>query len=132
MTKSPQTIEVARNGTVHRASVAWRYERGGWAVRIDSGVFDPVEARADDAFEALCVVRDLLEPEGWRIGVAGAQADVWPSGMSRDQGGGLVAYRMTENGVAGVADTFEAVDPATVVTLTEQRAEIGRLIGEVS
>lgn len=62
-----------------------------------------------------------------RDGVVGAQRDVWPSGMSRDQGGGLVAYRMTAEGAAGFVDTFEPADPATVVTLAEQRAEIDRL-----
>lgn len=31
--------------------------------------------------------------------------------------GGLVAYRMTAEGAAGVVDTFEPVDSATVVAL---------------
>ncbi|WP_292714685.1 hypothetical protein [Microbacterium sp. 13-71-7] len=132
MAGASQEIQVARDGVVHDASVAWRYEHGAWAVRVASGAFEPVEVRADDAFEALCAIRDVLEPGGWRIGVAGAQADVWPSGMSRDQGGGVVAYRMTVEGAAGVVDTFASVDPATVVTLSEQRAGIDRLSGEGS
>ncbi|WP_223627540.1 hypothetical protein [Microbacterium sp. EST19A] len=126
MITSPQTIQVSRDGVVHEATISWRTEDRMWVVSIDSPAFAPVEERAFDAFEALCQVREKLEPEGWRIGVAGAQADVWPSGMARDQGGGLKAYRMTEEQVGGLVDTFEPVDPATVTTVAEQRAEADR------
>ncbi|MFI5427515.1 hypothetical protein [Aeromicrobium sp. UC242_57] len=87
MIESPQTIQVSRDGIAHEATVAWRYEDRSWTVTIESAEFEPVEARENDAFEALSVVRDQLEPLGWRLGVAGAQIDVWPSGMARDQGG---------------------------------------------
>lgn len=123
MIESPQTIQVARDGEMHRASVAWRYEQGRWVVELSLPASEPVEAHEDDAFEALCVVRDLVEPLGWRIGVAGARIDVWPSGMARDQGGGLTAYRTTAEG--GVVDVFAPVDPASVTTIAEQRARNG-------
>lgn len=126
MIQSPQTIELLRDDVSSDATIAWHYEPAGWVVRVDSAGFDAVEARADDAFEALCLVRAQLEPLGWRVGVAGAQPGVWPSGMARDQGGGLTAYRMTVDGAAGTVDTFERVDPATVTTVAEQRAEIDR------
>lgn len=132
MIQSPQAVRMVRGGVVHSATVAWRYERGGWTVQIDSGELGTVDGHADDAFEALCAIRGEIEPSGWCVGVVGAQRDVWPSGMSRDQGGGLVAYRMTAEGAAGIVDTFEPVDPATVVTLAEQRAEIDRLREEGS
>lgn len=128
MIQSPQSIRIARDGVESDATVAWRYERGHWVVEITSPEFDPVEAEENDAFEALGLVRERLEPLGWRIGVAGAQPGVWPSGMSRDQGGGLTAYRMSSEGVAeSVVDTFEPVDPATATTVSEQRAGIDRL-----
>ena len=127
MIESPQSIRMSRDGVLTRATVAWRYEKGEWVVEITSPDFDPVQAREDDAFEALCTVRDRLEPLGWRIGVVGAQADVWPRGMARDQGGGLSAYRMTPRGAGSVVDTFEPVDPATVTTVAEQRAAIDAL-----
>lgn len=129
MIQSPQAIQVSRDGVLHDATVAWRYEQGQWVVEIESPAFDAVQARENDAFEALWRIREQLEPLGWRIGVAGAQADVWPSGMARDQGGGLSAYRMTERGGGDVVDTFAPVDPATVTTTTEQRSEIDRLMG---
>ncbi len=127
MIESPQEVQAAKDGAICDATVAWRYQAGRWAVTVDSAEFDVVEAQADDAFEALCLVREQLEPFGWRIVVAGAQRGVWPSGMSRNQGGGLPAYLMTIDGAAGVVDTFQPVDPASVVTVTEQRAEMDRL-----
>lgn len=126
-----QTLQVMNGAAMHEATAAWRYEGGRWIVTLVSDAFERVEARADDAFEALCLVREELEPRGWRLGVAGALADVWPSGMARDQGGGLKAYRMTEERVADLVDTFAPVDPATVVTLAQQRAEVDRLFERI-
>ena len=131
MITSPQPITVNRDGVGHRATICWRYDDRLWVVAIESAMFGTVEARANDAFEALCLVRDELEPDGWRIGVTGAQVDVWPSGMARDQGAGLSAYRMTAGRVGGVVDTFEPVDPATVTTVADQRAEADRLYEEI-
>lgn len=128
MTRGSRTIQVSRDGIVRDATVAWRLDEAySWVVEVHSSGFGTAEARADDAFEALWLVRAELEPFGWRIGVAGAQANVWPSGMARDQGGGLRAYHFTSQGVDGLVDTFEPVDPATVATLAEQRAEVDRL-----
>lgn len=128
MIQSPQSIQVVRDGVVSDATVAWRYEQGMWVVEIASVAFETLEARENDAFEALCVIRERLEPLGWRVGVAGAQVNVWPSGMARDQGGGLSAYRITARGGEDVVDTFAPVDPATVTTLADQKAEIDRLM----
>ena len=96
-------------------------------VALTAAAIGEVEARETDAFEALCTVRGRIEPLGWRIGVAGAQVDVWPSGMARDQGGGLTSYRMTKAGAADIVDTFAPVELDTVVTLAEQRAHIEQL-----
>lgn len=129
--QSPQTIQVARDGIAREATVSWRLDESySWVVEIRSVGFGTAEARADDAFEALCLIREELEPFGWRIGVAGAQMDVWPSGMARDQGGGLRAYRLTSHGAADLVDTFEPVDPASVATVAEQRAAAERFFAE--
>lgn len=130
MITSPQTIQVRRGESVAEATIAWRYEDRLWVVAIESPSFDPVQARADDAFEALSLVRDQLEPEGWRIGVAGSRADVWPSGMARDQGGGLRAYRITDGRAGDLVDTFEPVDPSSVATVAEQREAADRFYEE--
>lgn len=128
MSGGSRTIKVSRDGIVRDATVTWRFDGArSWEVEIRCTGFGAAEARADDAFEALCLVREELEPFGWLIGVAGAQADVWPSGMARDQGGGLRAYRMTAERVGDVVDAFEPVDPETVTTVALQRAETYRL-----
>ncbi|WP_206477145.1 hypothetical protein [Microbacterium sp. KRD172] len=128
MTEGSRTIQVSRDGIVRDATIMWRFDGSrSWEVEIRCSGFGTAEARADDAFEALCLVREELEPFGWRIGVAGAQADVWPSGMARDQGGGQRAYRMTAEQVGDLVDTFEPVDPASVTTVALQRAETDRM-----
>jgi hypothetical protein len=124
MIESPQTIQAMLDGSVHDATVAWRRDGLVYTVRVESSAFEPVEAQADDAFEALCRVREQLDPQGWRLGVAGAQIDVWPSGMARDQGGGLRAYRMSGGPASDLVDTFEPVDPATVTSVAEQQGFI--------
>ncbi len=130
MIESPQTIQVRRGDAVHEGTVTWRWrEDMVWTVVVGSPELGSVEAQADDAFEALCQVRERLEPDGWRLGVAGAQVDVWPSGMARDQGGGLRAYRLTAAGPGDLVDTFEPVDPATVTTVAEQQAEAELVLG---
>ena len=122
MIVSPQMVRVRRDTDEIDATLAWRYVDGGWAVSLELGDGRRFDERAADAFEALCRVRERLEVEGLRIGVVGAQIDVWPSGMARDQGGGLTAYRHGPQGVIGVVDTFTPADPTTAVTVAAQRA----------
>lgn len=132
MTDGSRTVPVSREGIVHGATVTWRFDQTSWVVEIVSAGFGTARARADDAFEALCLIREELEPFGWRIGVAGAQVDVWPSGMARDQGGGLRAYRITGEQVGDLVDTFEPVDPQTVTTVALQLAETERLYDAIA
>ena len=123
---APAQIRVRRGEVESDAALAWRYEGGAWIVTLtmDAGA-QTFEASADDAFEALCRVREQAEPDGWRVGVAGARPDVWPSGMARDQGGGLTAYRLgveAEAEADAVVDTFAPVDPTTTSTVAAQQA----------
>lgn len=91
MTSDTTAIAMRRGDLTVRASLTWRREGWRYAVWLSSDAVETIEEVADDAFEALCRVREHLEPRGWHIGVVGAQADFWPSGMARDQGGGLRA-----------------------------------------
>ena len=132
MIASPQSIQVARGDAVHDATISWHRNGMVWTVELVSPEFESVSASADDAFEALCRLREEIEPRGWRVGVIGAQPDVWPSGMAREQGGGVKAYRLTPTGAGEVIDTFEPVHPSTVATLERQREEVDRLFQEMS
>lgn len=53
-----------------------------------------IEAKASDFFEAFCSIRKQLEPEKLIPFCYGASLNVFPSGMARDMGAGLSAYRM--------------------------------------
>lgn len=129
MIQSPQSIQISRGGDRAEAAMAWRYEDRSWVVELSSPAFATVLARESDAFEALCTIRRQLEPDGWRIGVAGALPGVWPSGMSRDQGGGLAVYRLEPGELAPYLDTFSPVDPAVVTTVASQQAQADRVWG---
>ncbi|MEJ1923477.1 MULTISPECIES: hypothetical protein [unclassified Microbacterium] len=126
MMQGSQTVQVAREGIHREATVSWSHAYPVWTVTIRSDGFGTMQVSADDAFEALCLIREELEPLGWHIGVAGALPNVWPSGMARDQGGGLRAYRLTPQGAGDLVDTFAPIDPGMTVTIAEQRAQADR------
>jgi hypothetical protein len=73
-----------------------------------------------DYFASLALIRRDLEADGWLLSCYGASKNVYPSGMCRDMGGGLSAYktRMGERGRrSDMVDIFETgpdVEPATV------------------
>jgi hypothetical protein len=55
-----------------------------------------VESTATDFFQALCDVRGLLAKDGLIPFCYGASLNVYPSGMAKDMGRGLRAYKLTE------------------------------------
>ncbi|TBN56584.1 hypothetical protein EYE40_03760 [Glaciihabitans arcticus] len=76
-----------------------------------------------DAFAALDGVREQLEPLGISLLVEGARVGSYPSGMQRDQGSGLVVYRMEPGAKPtqrDVRDTFGAVGRDEVGSIAEQ------------
>jgi hypothetical protein len=82
-------------------------------------------AQANDYFEALCQIRERLAEGGLHPFCYGASLNVYPSGMARDMGAGLKAYKMTIGKHARLEDLVEIfaagpdVKPSTVA---EQRA----------
>ncbi|NPU10388.1 hypothetical protein HL666_06440 [Bradyrhizobium sp. 83002] len=54
-----------------------------------------IESAATDFFQALCDLRNVLAENGFMPFCYGASLNVHPSGMARDMGQGLKAYRMT-------------------------------------
>src|SRR6478735_3840947 len=53
-----------------------------------------VIAEEHDFFEALISIRREIEPEKILLNIYGASINVWPSGMARQMGSGLRAYKM--------------------------------------
>ena len=83
-----------------------------------------------DLFDSLTGLRDALEAEGLLICIEGARADVYPSGMSRQMGGGRRAYRHVSGRRperADLVDIFDATCCGDVVSVDEQLASVRRL-----
>jgi hypothetical protein len=76
-------------------------------------------APGEDFFDALCNLRLGLEAGGLRICVTGARVDAYPSGMSRDMGGGQMVYLLRPRGLVGRL-------------LGRRRGRTGRLVGLLS
>jgi hypothetical protein len=53
---------------------------GRWTGDIEQGRYR-WRSDAEDAFAALTTLREQQEPIGFRFGLNGALADVWPSGQ---------------------------------------------------
>jgi hypothetical protein len=66
-----------------------------------------VEGTATDFFQALCNVRGLLAGDGLIPFCYGASLNVYPSGMARDMGRGLKAYKLAVGRHAKTADLVE-------------------------
>jgi hypothetical protein len=83
-----------------------------------------VEAKASDYFKAFGMVRQELEKEGLQPICYGASLNVWPSGMGRDMGAGLTAYRLTMGKHArreDLVDIFEYGPDVVPATVAQQK-----------
>jgi len=78
----------------------------------------------DDLFGALVKFRLVLEKEGYRLLCNASRRDVYPSGMARDMGRGVVAYILEPGKQAREEDLVRVLDPASIDkigTVAEQR-----------
>lgn len=79
-----------------------------------------IKESAYDYFEAFSKIRIQLEQQNLLPNCYAASLNVWPSGMSRDMGGGLKVYKMqlgkppTRDESADIFDTGEDVKPVSV------------------
>jgi hypothetical protein len=83
-----------------------------------------IAATAADFFDALCQVRIELETRGWQAICYGSSRHVYPSGMCRDMGMGLKAYRLQIGRPAKLADLVSIFAPGPdvdPVSVQEQR-----------
>ena len=78
-----------------------------------------------DIFDAFISLRTALETIGVQVLCAGARPNVFPSGMSRDMGGGRKAY-ITRLGSpalrADLVDIFDYSDAQSVGSVSDQQA----------
>ena len=91
-----------------------------------------LEATGDDLFESFCRIREQLETRGALPKCYGAHLHAFPSGMSRDMGGGMLLYRLTLGTPAltkNLVHMFEADDDVVPSTVADQREFFDRWIG---
>ena len=82
------------------------------------------KATESDYFEALCTLHVPLEARGIFPHCYGASRNVYPSGMGRDMGAGLRAYKLKIGVAASIQDLvsiFDTGDDVEPATLHEQR-----------
>jgi hypothetical protein len=80
-------------------------------------------SEASDYFEALALIRRQLEPEGLIPYCYGASLNVFPSGMGRDMGQGLRAYKLTTGKHAKMTDLVDIFDEGADVAPTDVDAQ---------
>jgi hypothetical protein len=113
-----------RNGS-EDGSGTLRMDRGedGCHLTLETGglVF---EATEPEYFEAFCRICEELEQDGLRPHCYGASRNVYPSGMGRDMGAGLKAYRVSLGRAARIEDLvfiFDTGNDVVPVTVQVQR-----------
>jgi hypothetical protein len=110
------------DGTIEECSVQIGPQ---WKLVFSGSGMQGREFSNGDLFDALTSLRRALENTGVQLLCAGARPDVFPSGMSRDMGGGRKAY-ITKLGrpalQTDLVDIFDYSDPQSVGTVSDQQA----------
>ncbi len=94
-----------------------------------------LNAKASDYFEAMVDIRRELEKDGVLLHCYGASKNVYPSGMGRDMGAGLKAYKMILGEQARMEDLvfiFDTGDDVKPATVSEQKEFFERWLKEVT
>jgi hypothetical protein len=82
-----------------------------------------ISSQESDFFEALASIRRRLQAEGLMPCCYGASLNVFPSGMARDMGRGLKAYKLTPGRQAKNADLVGIFDEGIDVVPTDVDAQ---------
>jgi hypothetical protein len=96
-------------------------EIDGWELIFSGGGMRLQRFADRDLFEAFLSLRKTLEEKGIQLLCAGARPEAFPSGMSRDMGGGRKAY-ITKIGspASALVDIFEDAEAGMVGTVSQQ------------
>ena len=83
-----------------------------------------LQCQERDLFECMVVLRQHLSKQRWLLLCNGARTDVYPSGMSREMSGGMMAYRH-QLGIKPTRDDLVSIldyaPPESIGTPEEQR-----------
>jgi hypothetical protein len=116
-------VRACSGDRVTEAELQWS-ERPPWHLVLRIPDVHPLEASADDLFACLAAIRQQAARIGWRICVAGARTDAWPSRMSSQMGGASLVYVHTMGLQARAEDLRPIFDdtPCDAVGSVEQQA----------
>lgn len=123
--QAPLQRVAVKDGVAHPVEIRWGTRPGprGHAIyelQVD-GPFGSPRGEGNDLFAALQQARRTVERAGWILAVEGARLHTHPSGMQRDMGGGLVAYRLEKGpGPYPERGILEPADPAECGTVVDQ------------
>ncbi len=94
-----------------------------WIIEFTSPMIKKLKFTNRDVFECLTNLRQELVKYNCRVLCNGARIDVYPSGMCRDMGSGLVAY-IFKNGESvsekDLVSIFDYADPELIASVEEQ------------
>ena len=115
-------LELPRGEIVHAKFLIWQEAPEAPGMIKLSLQFNSreIESTAHDYFSAMCAIRRVLEKEGGLLHCYGASRNVWASGMCRDMGAGMKAYKLRMGSHARISDlvcifdTGPDISPATV------------------
>jgi hypothetical protein len=82
-----------------------------------------IESIATDFFQALCDARLVLAKDGLMPYCYGASLNVFPSGMARDKGQGLRAFKMTMGRHARMEDLVDIFSEGSDVAASSVAAQ---------
>jgi hypothetical protein len=94
-----------------------------WTIEFTASIFDKVEFTSGDMFECLTMLRKELVKYNCLLLCNGARLDVYPSGMCRDMGDGLVAYVSKPGEIVREEDLvyiFDYAEPELIASVEEQ------------
>jgi hypothetical protein len=122
------SILVASGSGHEQWSLTTNRQGRNWSISVASPDGNSWDAQGPDLFEALRMLRRVLDPLGIRLAVNGARRDAWSSGMQRDMGEGRSVYLLTE-GTSGRPPHVSTLGPAPlpdVGTVAEQDEQYRR------
>jgi hypothetical protein len=94
-----------------------------WTIEFTASIFDKMEFTSGDMFECLIMLRKELIKYNCILLCNGARLDVYPSGMCRDMGDGLVAHISKPGGSVSEEDLvyiFDYAQSELIASVEEQ------------
>jgi hypothetical protein len=113
------------NGSIIAAQVKyWSNKKDrNWTLEFTSPVSKKLVFTKEDVFECLTELRQELAEYSYQPLCNGARLDVYPSGMARDMGDGLVAETISlglSDDEPDLVDIFDYAKPELIASVEEQ------------